>query len=171
VKSLSLWRELAAWAQASIALLLENDHMTLVRDLFTSFVLIFAIAAPNGAMAQTAGSTAPPAPAAQIKDIMIYQEGGWAGMAGPHKTVAGTDFEWPAYGGISAYRSRSPDILAHQMALIAGLGRQVAIGVLLMTDTDSGKSGYGTCWNGSWSDKSPGGNGCDSGTLTYPTFR
>ena len=130
--------------------------------------LVFAVAATSGAVGQTAGSTGAPAPTARIKDIMIYQEGGWAGMAGPHKTFRDTDYEWPAYGGMSAYRSRSPDILGHQMSLIAGLGGQVAIGILLMTDTYSAKSGYGTCWNGSWSDASPGGNGCDSGTLTYP---
>jgi hypothetical protein len=149
-------------------LLLENDHMKLAHGLFASFALIFAVAASSRAVAQTAGSAGTPAPTARIKDIMIYQVGGWAGAAGPHKSLRDADYEWPAYGGMSAYRSRSPDILAHQMTLIAGLGNQVAIGVLLMTDSDSAKSGYGTCWNGSWSSNSPGGNGCDNGTLTYP---
>jgi hypothetical protein len=137
-------------------------------ELFAAFALAFAIAAPSGAVAETVRSTGAAAPTARIKDIMIYQPGGWAGAAGPHKGRSDADYEWPAYGGMSAYRSRSPDILAHQMSLIAGLGNQVAIGVLLMTDSDSAKSGYGTCWNGSWSANSPGGNGCDSGTLTYP---
>jgi len=129
--------------------------------------LVFVIATTSGALAQTLSSTAEPVPAAPIKDIIIYQLGGWSGLAGPHKTLPEADPEWPAYGGRNAYLSRSPDILAHQMSLIAGLGRQVAIGVLLMTDSDSVKSGYGTCWNGSWSSNLPGGGG-DSGTLTYP---
>ena len=132
------------------------------------FVLVSTVAMSSGLAAQKASPAAAPVSTVRIKDIVIYQPGGWAGMAGPHQTLRDADYEWPAYGGMSAYRSRSPDILAHQMSLIAGLGPQVAIGVLLMTDSDSAKSGYGTCWNGSWSANSPGGNGCDSGTLTYP---
>lgn len=138
-------------------------HMKCLLSRLAPWAVAFAIAAPIGALAQTRNTAPEPAPTARIKDIIIYQLGGWAGMAGIHKTLPNGDYEWPAYGGQSAYRSRSPDILGHQMSLIAALGRDVAIGVLLMTDSDSAKSGYGTCWNGSWS-----GGPCDSGNLSYP---
>lgn len=113
---------------------------------------LLAILARTGTAAVARGT--------EIKDIIIYQPGGWAGVMKDHRG----DYEWPAHGGMSAYRSRSPEILRHQMALIAGLGEHVAIGVLMMTDEDSAKSGYGTCWNGSWSGKRT----CDSGELIYP---
>lgn len=100
-------------------------------------------------------------PTSQVKNLITFQVGGWGGIT---TDLPGADLEWPAYGGMSAYRARSQDILAHQAELIAGLSSTVAVAVLLMTDSDSAASGYGACWNGSWS----GGPGCDSGTLRRP---
>lgn len=100
-------------------------------------------------------------PTTQVKNLITFQVGGWGGVT---TDLPGADLEWPAYGGMSAYRARSQDILAHQAELIAGLGSTVAVAVLLMTDSDSVASGYGACWDGSWS----GGPGCDSGTLRRP---
>ncbi len=111
--------------------------------------------------APTTSTAYAPIDTAQIKNILVYQPGGWSGI----DAVSGGDFEWPAYGGKSAYLSRSPDILAHQMALIDDLGDHVAISVLLMNDSDAMASGYGTCWKGSWS----GLIGlCKTGTFTKP---
>jgi hypothetical protein len=115
---------------------------------------LFALALLASALSDAAVGAEP-----LIKDIIIYQPGGWSGL-GQRKE----EFEWPEYGGKSAYLSRSPDILAHQMSLIADLGPHVAIAVLLMTDTDSEKSGYGACWNGEWSGQTT----CDSGTFLRP---
>lgn len=102
-----------------------------------------------------------PPPAAMIKSIFLFQVGGWTGVANRQDL----DLEWPLYGGPDAYVRRSPDILAHQMSLIADLGPNVAIAVLLMTDTDSNLSGYGACWNGTWG-RLPG--RCSTGTLLHP---
>src|ERR1700722_8995477 len=98
----------------------------------------------------------------RIKDIVIYQTGGWSGIL---QDIAAHNRQWPQKGGISAYLSRGNDILAYQMKLIHELGSHVAIGVLLMTDSDAEKSGYGTCWNGIWKGRP---NSCDSGVFLRP---
>jgi hypothetical protein len=98
-----------------------------------------------------------------IKDIIIYQPGGWSGLI--RDSDKNIELEWPKEGGRSAYLSRNPGLLLHQMKLIAELGKHVAIGVLLMTDSDASRSGYGTCWNGSWGGKA---DVCERGEFIRP---
>lgn len=86
-----------------------------------------------------------PAYGKQIKNIIIYQPGGWSGLMLDKRE--GVDFPLT---GKENYMRRTDAILLAQMDLIKGLGDSVAIAVLMMDDADSRASGYGTCWNGYW---------------------
>lgn len=97
---------------------------------------------------------------AQIKNILVFQPGGWEGLT----SSTTHDPEYPQNGGKTAYLSRDNNSLLYQLQLISELGTTTAIAVLLMNDGDSNASGFGTCWNGQWIS----GRNCNGGEWRTP---
>ncbi|MFC5474493.1 hypothetical protein [Paraherbaspirillum soli] len=107
----------------------------------------------------------------QIKNLMIYQAGGWAGF--PEVAMAargqGYDPTWPQVGGVNNYLLRNPEILLRQMGQIKSLNANTAIAVLIMPPEEADfpskplnlKKKFGACLNGSWAgqDNCSGGDG------------
>ncbi|MBK8014823.1 MAG: hypothetical protein IPK13_26200 [Deltaproteobacteria bacterium] len=85
----------------------------------------------------------------QVRNIIIYQASAWSGL--PRESMDNT---WPLAFGRSGYVAKTKDVFLRQNREIAGLGRHVAIAVLLMPDEESDASGFGACWNSPWIDSS-----------------
>ncbi len=111
-------------------------------------------------IARLANGSANPAFGAQIRNVLLVQIGGWSGLP----TSAAHDPDYPLAGGRTAYLTKNPNVYAQQMELIRGLGNSVAVTYLLMNDADSNASGYGACWQGTWTNN----QNCSGGAWRRP---
>jgi hypothetical protein len=88
----------------------------------------------------------------RIKNIIIFQAGGWSGLlteddANTKKPT------WPLRGGKKAYIVKNEKVYLEQLEEVRNLSGNLAIAVLLMPDEEAKASGYGAYFNGEW--KSP----------------
>jgi len=114
----------------------------------------------NNALYKTGEGNSNPSYQRSIKNILIFQAGGWSGLP----VEADKSPTWPlappaVYGGRTGYLSKTNSFYLEQMGLIKSLNKDTAIAVLVMPDEEARASGYGTCFNGIWS----GGTGCSAG--------
>jgi hypothetical protein len=92
-----------------------------------------------------------PAYGNRIRNLMIFQIGGWSGLppaevpGGPPGTV---DPTWPLHWGVSGYLNKSSDVYLWQMHEIQALNRHTAVAFLMMPDEEETASGYGANFPG-----------------------
>lgn len=103
----------------------------------------------TNALTTTGEGTANPAYGKQIKNIMIFQAGGWSGLPA-QETNSTKDPTWPLNWGKNGYLLKSSNVYLTQMGQIQGLNQNTAIAVLLMPSVEANASGYGACWGGTW---------------------
>jgi len=95
------------------------------------------------------GEGAPnPAYGNKIKNIMIFQAGGWQGLLNIKPEIG--DPTWPLNFGKAGYLSKSLNTYLIQMDEIQRMNKNTAVAVLLMPDIESTNSGNGACWDGNW---------------------
>lgn len=117
-----------------------------------------------------------------VKNILIFQAGGWSGLATSPECLqqvtptCGTNPSWPQPGGGNpggrvGYLSKSYDSLLNQMAQIKAMNQDTAIAVLIMPDEEANASGYGACFQGLWvsGQSCSGGNGWTSPRNMFAT--
>jgi hypothetical protein len=82
----------------------------------------------------------------RINNILIFQAGGWSGLA---MGTPGIDSTWPLHWGKQGYLEKNNNTLLWQMHEIKNLNK-TAIAVLFMPPSEAASSGYGACWDGRW---------------------
>ncbi|KAF1006866.1 MAG: hypothetical protein GAK28_02185 [Luteibacter sp.] len=109
----------------------------------------------------TGEGTSNPSYGRLIKNIMIFQAGGWSGLATSPACLqqvtptCGSNPSWPQAGagnpgGRVGYLSKSNDVFLNQMAQIKAMNQDTAIAVLIMPDEEAAASGYGACYGSFW---------------------
>ena len=102
-----------------------------------------------------------PAYGTRVKNILIFQAGGWSGLPAAQDCYRqGTpgcalNPAWPLAsngfpGGRVGYLSKSKGSLLNQMAQIKSMSPSTAIAVLIMPDEEAAASGYGGCFQATW---------------------
>jgi hypothetical protein len=105
----------------------------------------------RNALTTTGEGSANPAYGNRIRNLMIFQVGGWSGLppaevpGGPPGTV---DPTWPLHWGVGGYLNKSGDVYLWQMHEVAALNRYTAVAFLMMPDEEETASGYGANYPG-----------------------
>lgn len=94
------------------------------------------------------GSTNP-AYGNQIKNIMIYQAGGWGGLA-TAEDQGNLNPTWSLHWGKAGYLVKTNDVYLWQMHEVQAMSKYMAIAVLLMPDIEAIAGNYGSYWEGVW---------------------